>query len=81
MHSRVKGRYHAGMKTKHAIEHWGNRKRVAEALGLTRQAVYAWGEIVPLEAALALEVRSEGQLKVNPKLYPLWASALKEMKG
>lgn len=69
------------MKTKHAIDHWGNRKRVAEALGLSRQAVYAWGEIVPLEAALALEVRSEGQLKVNPKLYPLWTSALKEMKG
>jgi hypothetical protein len=35
------------MKTKDAIETFGSIKEIAAALGLTVQAIYAWGEDVP----------------------------------
>lgn len=35
------------MKTKDAIETFGSIKQVANTLGLSVQAVYAWGEDVP----------------------------------
>ena len=36
------------MKTKQAIKLFGNKNRLAKALGLTRQAVQAWGPNVPM---------------------------------
>lgn len=35
------------MKTTEAIAIFGNKVKVAEALGLTKQAISAWGEEVP----------------------------------
>jgi hypothetical protein len=35
------------MKTIDAINSFGSIKRIAQALGLTVQAIYAWGEDVP----------------------------------
>lgn len=35
------------MKTAEAIEHFGSIRKLAEALGLSVQAVYRWGEDVP----------------------------------
>ena len=68
------------MKTAHAIKHYGTPSKVAAALGISRQAVSQWGEIVPLEAALAISVVTKGELVPNPRLYPMWARALKEVK-
>lgn len=36
------------MKTTHAIQQFENSvRRLAEALGITREAVYQWGDTVP----------------------------------
>ena len=35
------------MKTAEAIKHFGSIRKLAEALGLSVQAVYRWGEDVP----------------------------------
>lgn len=44
------------MRTKDAIKEFGNNVReLAEALGITREAIYQWGENVP--ALRAYEIR------------------------
>lgn len=35
------------MKTQDAISHFGSVRKLAEALGLSVQAIYAWGDEVP----------------------------------
>jgi hypothetical protein len=67
------------MKTKYVLQHFNNSPtRVAEALGISRQAVSQWSEIVPLEAAMAVSVVTHGALVPNPRLYPMWARAIRE---
>ena len=39
--------FNESMKTIDAINSFGSIKRIAQALGLTVQAIYAWGEDVP----------------------------------
>ena len=46
--------YHRRMKTKHVIKHYGTKAAVAAALGVSRQAVSQWAEIVPYESATIL---------------------------
>ena len=62
------------MKTADALAHFhaGDRPasyRIAEALGISRQAVEQWGELVPLRSALRLEAITRGKLKANPAKY------------
>ena len=67
------------MRKKHVLQHYNNSPtRVAEALGISRQAVSQWSEIVPLEAALAVSVVTRGAIMPNPRLYPMWARAIRE---
>lgn len=35
------------MKTDHAIRFFGSRRKMAEALGITTQAIYQWGDEIP----------------------------------
>ena len=42
------------MKTKRAIDHYGSKTALAAALGISRQAVGQWTEIVPYESATIL---------------------------
>jgi transcriptional repressor of cell division inhibition gene dicB len=58
------------MRTIQAARHFGNRKKLAHALKISPQAVYAWGEKVPLGRAYQLESLTQGSLKVNPRNYP-----------
>ena len=51
---------------------------VASMLDTSYQRVYQWGEIVPLEAALALEHLTKGELAVDYRLYPTLARARKK---
>lgn len=45
------------MQTKDAIAVFGSRRKMAEALGITTQAIYQWGEMVPkLRAYEILEI-------------------------
>lgn len=52
------------MKTEHAIKVFGTRRKLADALGISTQATYQWGDVVPkLRAYEVLEL--EQKLK-NP---------------
>jgi transcriptional repressor of cell division inhibition gene dicB len=44
------------MTTKEAIDRFGGTDRLAEALGITRQAIYQWGEAVPELRQFQIEV-------------------------
>jgi len=47
------------MKTTAAIEAFGSVKALADALGITVQAVYQWGEEVPALRAYQIEALKE----------------------
>lgn len=58
------------MKTADVLEHFDNDiYKVAEVLGITRQAVEQWGEVVPERSAYKLQVLTNDKLKVDPALY------------
>ena len=68
------------MDIKRIVATAGGPAKVGRACRVTPQAVSQWGEIVPLEAAIAIGVVTRGELVPNPRLYPMWARALKETK-
>ena len=62
--------YIRAMRKADAIAFFGNNQSaVARAIGITRASVNGWPEIVPLEAARAIEIVTHGKLRVNESLY------------
>jgi hypothetical protein len=57
------------MKKKDVVKYYGTQEKVATALGLTRQAIVAWGPVVPQGQAYKLQAITGGKLKVLPELY------------
>lgn len=61
------------MYTKDAIEVFGSRAALVKALkgARHRSAIYQWQleNLIPMGAATLLARKSDGKLKVNPKLY------------
>lgn len=59
------------MKIAEAEQHFGNRRKLAEALGITSQAVSQWAKRgqIPQGMAYKLQVVTNGALKVNPSDY------------
>jgi len=57
------------MLTNDAVQYFGGRRQLAEALGISRQAVEQWGKVVAKGAAYQLQVITEGKLVVDPKWY------------
>lgn len=57
------------MFTDDAVRHFGGRRQVAEALGITRQAVEQWGKIVAQGMAYQLQVITKDKLVVDPSKY------------
>ena len=57
------------MKTLDAVQHFGSRQAVADTLGISRQAVYAWGQYVARGAAYRLQVMTGGRLVVDETKY------------
>lgn len=57
------------MFTDEAVRHFGTKTQVAKALGLGKQAVSEWGEIVPKGRAYELQAITGGLLRVRPDLY------------
>lgn len=54
------------MTTEEVIEYYGgDRRRVAEALGVWVSAVYQWGEEPPLLRQYQLEAMTDGALRVG----------------
>lgn len=50
---------------------YGNRGilNLAKALGITRQAVYLWGKLVPRGQAYRLQILTSGKLRVVESMY------------
>jgi len=57
------------MNRTEVIKFFGNQARTARALGITRQAVCTWPEIIPLTAAARAEKASGGKLKLDISQY------------
>ena len=57
------------MRKADVVAYYGTQERVAAALGLTRQAIVAWGPVIPQGQAYKLQALTKGQLKVIPELY------------
>jgi hypothetical protein len=57
------------MKTKLVVEMFGTRAAVARAIGISKAAVCAWGETVPLSSAARLEKATSGLLKLDLESY------------
>lgn len=53
------------MTLQEALDHYGSRKALADALGLWPQTVYAWGDSIPLARQYEIEVRTGGTLKAD----------------
>nr|WP_278995873.1 Cro/CI family transcriptional regulator [Plesiomonas shigelloides] len=58
------------MKITDAAKHFGNRSKLARALGITPSAVYmrqkATGDVLPEEWAMKLHFSTNGELKFSP---------------
>tara|TARA_B100000929_G_scaffold278127_1_gene254105 strand:- start:383 stop:595 length:213 start_codon:yes stop_codon:yes gene_type:complete len=53
------------MQTRKAIEHFGSTRKLAEALGITPQAINQWGNVVPMLRQYELERVTDGKLKAD----------------
>lgn len=53
------------MTTQEAVQLWGGHTRLAKVLGITRDAIYKWGEYPPNETQYKLMVLSGGRLAVT----------------
>lgn len=52
-----------------AVTYYGGVQDVADALGLSYQAVWMWPAVIPLPRACQLEVLTKRRLKVDASLY------------
>ena len=50
-----------------AIQHFGSKKKLAEALGIRPSAVTQWGESIPVGRQYQLQVISKNKLKADQK--------------
>lgn len=54
------------MKTKDAIKHFGNQRKLCDALELkARQTIHSWGEYPPIGRQYQIEVITNGVLKAE----------------
>lgn len=61
------------MFKKEVIEFFGTQAETAKALGIERQAVHQWPEIIPIGRAYQVQVVTNQKLKVDEKLYKVVA--------
>jgi hypothetical protein len=62
--------YKDPMKTADVFAEFKGPSDVARTLNMSRMAVSKWRDVVPLEAAVALEIATGGRLKVCLEDYP-----------
>lgn len=58
------------MLTNDAVNFYGTRTKLADALGINKSAISNWGTVVPKGRAYELEKITHGKLRVNPDFYP-----------
>lgn len=57
------------MKTAQAVKYFGSQQAIANALGISKQAVSKWGETVPIKKAFKLVDLSNKKLALNVRDY------------
>ncbi len=57
------------MFTNDAVQYFGGRRQLAEALGISRQAVEQWGNLVARGVAYRLQVMTKNELVVDEAKY------------
>lgn len=57
------------MKTADVIEFFGGKRETAEALGVSSQAIYKWGEEVPKTRQTHVELATKGKIKRDKPVY------------
>jgi len=57
------------MKKADVIEHFGSQVATATALGVTKQAITTWADIIPEGVAYKVQVITKNKLKVDPAVY------------
>lgn len=58
------------MLKKTVIEYFGNNQSaVARAVGINRNSVWGWPELIPEKQAMRLERITKGELKYDESLY------------
>ncbi|MCO2058735.1 Cro/Cl family transcriptional regulator [Pseudomonas aeruginosa] len=55
------------MNMNEAIQHFGSKKKLAEALGIRPSAVTQWGDSIPVGRQYQLQVISKNKLKAEQK--------------
>ncbi|HBO2222479.1 TPA: helix-turn-helix domain-containing protein, partial [Pseudomonas aeruginosa] len=55
------------MNMNEAIQHFGSKKKLAEALGIRPSAVTQWGDSIPVGRQYQLQVISKNKLKADQK--------------
>lgn len=55
------------MRTDEAVTHFGGVKKLADALGIGRAAVYQWGDSPPIDRQCQIEIVSGGVLRADVK--------------
>ena len=78
------------MTTQEAVQLWGGHVRLAKVLGITRDAIYKWGQYPPMATQFQIMEKREKlirqmerllqQEKNNPKSYLNFISKLKEIR-
>lgn len=58
------------MKTELAVDYFGTKAAIADALGIKRSAVSQWGETIPQGRAYQIEVLTGGKLKAGAHSTP-----------
>ena len=53
------------MTTQDAVQFWGGQTRLANALGITRDAVHKWKQYPPMDKQFQIMVLSGGRLSVT----------------
>ena len=53
------------MTTQEAVQFWGGQTRLANALGITRDAVHKWKQYPPIDKQFQIMVLSGGRLSVT----------------
>lgn len=57
------------MKTAAVIEFFGDTRQAAEALDVSTQAIYAWGEDVPKQRQAHVELATKGKIKRDKPIF------------
>ena len=57
------------MKKETAVNHYGSERKISQVLGISHQAVNAWGEVVPIKKAWLMVKDTDYKLCLDTEDY------------